>query len=100
MPAPRLDDSPRGAGIGLGFARAEQGVFDNSALPAPVVSFKDSETNFAWQVFGGVSRAIGASTDLFLQGRYVDGGDVELAPDFGKIDFEAYAIEAGVRIRF
>ena len=89
-----------GAGIGLGFARAEQAVFDNSITPAPSVLFKDRETQFAWQVFGGVSRSASANTELFLQARYTDGGDIQLAPDFGSIDFQAYAIEAGVRIRF
>lgn len=63
-----------GGGVGLAYYHADSqldtgaGMFDGG---------KNSDTNFAWQLQGGVKYALSTTSDLRLDYRYVDMGRVE-----------------------
>lgn len=94
------------AGAGVSWVRAKGDATATFFAASPFVSgtlthtttLSQSETNFAWQVGGGVDYAISDKIDLTIGYRYFDGGDI--SAEEGKIDVVSHDVKAGLKYKF
>ncbi|MFK7961925.1 MAG: outer membrane protein [Phycisphaerales bacterium] len=85
-----------GAGIGVSYADFD--VREIAGTDVGGVLRGDSSTDFAWQIFGGVTFSLFDSAQLYAGVRYMNTSEVDLGGVIGESD--SLAVEVGLRLYF
>lgn len=85
-------------GGGIGMSYADFDVRDIAGTDVGSVLRGDSSTDFAWQVFGGVTFSLFDSAQVYAGVRYMNTSEVDLGGVIGESD--SLAVEVGLRLYF